>query len=343
MAGFLPLLGRQIFGRIGFFVGVFGGAFIMLSGSPFADQILTESVFSFFLFMVVCSWILFIEKRSGLSAILLGFLTGFAVLIKGSVIFLPLLVLITLVIYGRKSRDKRLIWGGCVATTAAFLIVTPWSLYASSRAGKFVALSTETENIFLDSHNELSSDGDWHPEWRKVFSSEGYFHSHPGQEGRSLVLRILGFYQHQPSIFLPALINKLNRAFSPLMFFTLWTYSLIALWAERRLHKSAIPKWLISTPIFAGLAFVTFSPLPSIAYILVLVQVLFVTTSILSMKESELKSAIVLLMFLNFAAITVLTYGNVRFVTVMNFGFILYGLEAVVSLISKYVHLADAK
>ena len=91
----LPLLGRSLLGRGGFVAGLTGGIGFYLIADDLGSTILTEALITLTLFLVLSAWA-FLNRNRGatiFSGVLFGLSLAWALLVKGSMIFLPIFFL----------------------------------------------------------------------------------------------------------------------------------------------------------------------------------------------------------------------------------------------------------
>jgi hypothetical protein len=167
VAAALPLLTERLLGRSGFLAGILGGALLLRYSASSALEILTEPLTTVACFLVLAAWSRLCDRpRDPVSAGLLGLSLAFALLTKGSLLFLPPLLIGYLVV--RAARRKAFTWTVVAAVTVSlFVPVVAYSAYASARVGRPVFLSTQGPAVLLDGNNELSiENGGWQPGWR---------------------------------------------------------------------------------------------------------------------------------------------------------------------------------
>ena len=85
----------------------------------------------------------------------------------GSVDGLPLIRIITpfYFLVRRKDLKERLIQS-TIFVLATLLLLSLWSLYASTKMGRLVFISTQSSVVLLDGNNEYAiKTGSWSPEW----------------------------------------------------------------------------------------------------------------------------------------------------------------------------------
>ena len=214
ICAFLPILGRRLLGRGGFAAGVLGGFVFHFLAADVGDEIMTESLIAVSLFLVLAAWA-HLNRGAGATlpaAALFGFSLACALLVKGSLIFLPILFLGFMAFNARRKRLYRP--GALVVSMLAFALpLVAYSAYATHASGSFVFLSTQADAVLLGGNNEVSvQTGGWSRHWSEDPNS--YFHSqralHPDQSASSIVA---SFYAHDPMMLPRAVHRKLIAMF----------------------------------------------------------------------------------------------------------------------------------
>ena len=105
IAAFLPYLGLMIWKKKGFWAGLIAGGIYLTEYArttpkdlsiTYPYQLMTEGLISFWLFIWVWLFLLWEKNKKPLLTLILGILTGLSLLIKGSNIFIPLVMIIYL-------------------------------------------------------------------------------------------------------------------------------------------------------------------------------------------------------------------------------------------------------
>ena len=339
----LAWIGSYFWQKPGLYGGLISGALFMVFHYDMAGSILTEPLITFFIFLTIVAYIYFEIKGSITASIILGITLGIGLLVKGSLVFIPILLLLFLLNMYRKTRNKILFRNMAIISSSMAIAILPWSVYASVTTGKMIALSTQTSEVILDSNNELSTDGSWHPEWRKdVSHKENYFYNNDGMGSSSPFLRAMHFYKLHPNLLFETLKNKLAKGYSSFTF--LWI--LIALFilesAVILIRKNFD---LLKTFLFLILPLLTmlfyffiFAPEPLVKFIetnftSILFGIILLLPVILYLRKQFSLSIPYLLhvIFLNFLILTLLTCGLRRFIEVMDFIFILCAVQYVIN------------
>lgn len=238
VAASLPWIGLRYWGRLGFVSGLIASPIAIASNYKFSEFLYTENLTTFVVFFIVFTYALFEARRTVPRALLVGIALGAGLLGKASLLFIPLLLGIVLLLRWFRTKRRLDLLHLCVLTIACVIVVAPWSLYASMRSGKFVPLSTQTESILLDSHNEYIKNGLWYQEWRNDLQS---FYNNDGLQGRSVWLRIANFYRYHPLLLPRLMFEKLIEGFKPFPFLliggTLVLGEAILQWWRRKKSK----------------------------------------------------------------------------------------------------------
>jgi 4-amino-4-deoxy-L-arabinose transferase-like glycosyltransferase len=211
VAALLPLLGHGLLGWRGFVGGILGGIGLVHFRGGDALNILTEVLICLCVFLVLAAWILFQRRRDWIAGIALGASLALALLVKGSLIFLPVFFLGYALLRAFGSKEYRV---PAVLTAMAVMVVPValWSGYATERCGRLVFISTQGPDILLAGNNEYAlAHGDWSPQW---MSDPNSFYSRAMREqpGRSPFSLVAQFYAAHPSYLITALRKKLGNA-----------------------------------------------------------------------------------------------------------------------------------
>ena len=211
MAALLPLLGHGLLGGRGFIGGILGGIVLVHFHADAALAILTEVLICLCVFLVLAAWVLFQRRRDWIAGIALGASLASALLVKGSLIFLPAFFLGYALLRAFGSREYRI---SAVLTAIAVMAVPValWSGYVTVRSGRPAFVSTQGPDILLAGNNEYTlSRGDWNPQWQDNPNSF-YSRAMKEQPRRSAFSLVVGFYAEHPSYLPRALARKLENA-----------------------------------------------------------------------------------------------------------------------------------
>ena len=213
ICAFLPMLGRRLLGRGGFAAGVLGGFVFHFLAADVGGQIMTESLIAVALFLVLAAWA-HLNRGAGATlpaAALFGFSLACALLVKGSLIFLPILFLGF--IAWNVVRDRRYRPIALAASLAVFLVpLVAYSTYATLASGSYVFLSTQADAVLLGSHNEVAVEtGDWSRHWQEPDSYYSRQRSlHPE---RPVPLIVASFYADTPRLLPQGVRRKIVSMF----------------------------------------------------------------------------------------------------------------------------------
>jgi 4-amino-4-deoxy-L-arabinose transferase-like glycosyltransferase len=241
VAASLPWIGKYFWKLSGFVSGLIACPVFLNSNYLFSQQILTEALCVFALFLVVISYIFFDKKRSIISCILLGISLGFILLVKGTFIFIPFLLGLYLIFRVIKTKSSSLLKQTLVIVFSSVITVLPWSVYASKKSGTIIFVSSQGKTVLLDYNNEYNLDGHWHPEYRKDVNS---FYNKDGINADKTLKKVLNFYTKNSKMFIPILINKFKSGFSTFIFLTLFLITLILVKTESLFRKINLEKYL---------------------------------------------------------------------------------------------------
>jgi hypothetical protein len=211
VAALLPLLGHGLLGRRGFVGGILGGIVLVHFHADVALAILTEVWICFCIFLVLAAWVLFNRRRDWIAGIVLGASLALALLVKGSLIFLPAFFLGYALCRAFGSRAYRI---SAVLTAMAVMVVPValWSGYVTARSGRPVFICTQGPDVLLDGNNEYAlAHGDWDPHW-KYDPNSFYSRTTKEQPGHSPFSLVARFYAEHPSYLPTALMRKLENA-----------------------------------------------------------------------------------------------------------------------------------
>lgn len=154
MAAFLPFLGFLYWKGKGVLLGMITGLIFIFTQYEIAGEIMTESLQIFTNAAVLFGMVYFERTNNKLSAVILGILLAIALLVKGIIIFVPLIYFIWLIAFNNKRPYKNL----GVLILVFFLSLLPWIIYSNIRAGfisKQKFSKEEYDKIFSDLKENL--------------------------------------------------------------------------------------------------------------------------------------------------------------------------------------------
>lgn len=220
IAASLPFIGNHYWGRSGFIGGLGAGGFYLATNYRLAEVILTESLAAFAVFLVLLAFMAYEQRKGVITAAALGISLGFALLVKGTLIFLPILTGSMILVGAIMNRDRNELERLLVITAAAILIVAPWSFYVNAKSERLVLLATQEGSQLLSDNNEFCTDGRWHPEWRAKKDS---FYNTDGIDRARYLTKVVNFYWHHPALLPRCMTAKFIAGFGPLPF--LWMFT----------------------------------------------------------------------------------------------------------------------
>jgi hypothetical protein len=341
IGGFLPFIGWFYWKKQGLIAGTAAG-FIFINTysilTPMANithpsEILAEPLITFMMFVLLIASIFWQEKKTLLRTFILGVILGLSLLIKGSNIYIPVLyALYFFYLFIKKGLSiKPLI----ILITGIFLIVIPWSVYASIKTGHPVILSTQGENALLDTNNEFTSDGRWHPEG--FSNGVDTFYLQPWIKKYPDIIKVLIFYSLHPNSIPPTLFHKIDYGFTNFPFFELLILLLIYFQVSE-ISKNPLIVILSSAPVIYFCYMEIFAPISLTGIyrnqpllwllhspILIIILSALMIYNFIKGKSGNIKSIPIffVILYLNFFLISVTIFGLTRYVQVIDFMFML--------------------
>ena len=328
VAASLPALGNALGGRRGFYAGLLGGFLFLAMKSYMGNRILTEALMSFSLFLSLLLWLAFNKHKESIPlAFGFGLSLTWLLLVKGAFIFIPLLFYLYMFLetFFRKHY-KRKIFYICLASFVLTLL--PYSIYASFNAYSVVLLSSQSKVVILDGNNEYSlHSGKWNKEWRT--NENSFYNKLIKETGNDSTLFLLKEFYSKHYKDIPLIIrNKLHDGFRKDFMLEIFVILLFLTNVFVFFRKNYKALGLFAVLSVAGY-FVLFYFLRSF---FVTGLLLFLGTlplyaldgSILARASSFWKNPALMGIFLtilNFFAITILLFGDLRFLLPVNFIF----------------------
>lgn len=189
IAGSLPLIGHAFWGAPGALAGLLAAPLYVLSFGRSTNFILAETLSSFSLWLLLLAWPGRCGRMSPPHAAMLGALTGAALLVKATSVFLaPLLLGLLARRDGGQVGRRAAAWAGLGLVIA----LAPYSVFASRMVGRPVILSTQGPGALLDDNNEIAlRRGEWAKDWR---SNPAALYNQPGWRELPAVLKVARFY-----------------------------------------------------------------------------------------------------------------------------------------------------
>lgn len=345
----LPWIGFHYWNKAGLVSGWIAGLLNLTANHDLAQQILAESLFSFLICLTIIAFILYEKFKSCASSSFLGVSVGLALLTKGNLLFVPIFLLGYFLFVFLQIRKKKILIHGSIYLGAFILVIGSWSIFASLKTDSFIVLSTQAETVLLDCNNEFCLDGGWHPEW-KVGKSKTSFYANDQMEGSSSTLRVINFYLNHVDIAPRIFYNKVVRGFDSFTFLLLAMLSIVLLGVEKsfssfRLPPSVkffgiVPFFIITSSFLILNDFGLFKNSFLIpGYIIVAVIFIFLITQ-LREKFRAHTPFIMIALLLNFLIMTLISFGEPRYVRVIDFLFILWGIYGLITLLKQILGLA---
>jgi hypothetical protein len=328
IAASLPALGNALGGRRGFYAGLLGGFLFLAMKSYMANRIMTEALMSFSVFLSLLLWLAFNKHRKSIPlAVIFGVSLTSLLLVKGIFIFVPPLFYSYMFLETFFwKRYKRKIFCICLASFALTLL--PYSVYVSIKTDSVVLLSTQSKNVMLDGNNEESlHSGKWNKQWH--FDENSFYNKKMRETGNESSLFLLKeFYKvHYKNI--PWIIrNKLHDGFRKdfmLEIFAILLFLTNVLVFFRKNYKAlALFSIVAVVSYFVLFFFLRSFFVTGLVMFLGTIPLFALDGSLLSRASAFWKNTTLMgisLIFLNFFIITILLFGDLRFILPINFLF----------------------
>jgi 4-amino-4-deoxy-L-arabinose transferase-like glycosyltransferase len=228
IASSMPFVGFYYWGKLGFVAGIPAGWLYLVANYKLADHILADSLTALSVFLIVLAYIFYERSEETYTALWLGISLGFSLLVQGSFIFLAIILLSVLLFKALKKGNTNKLILTRVVIISTLLTVLPWSIFVSSKSGRFIFLSThftQGNNQLLDDNNELCIVSPTsHPEW---VNDKNAFYNKDGLDKKQVVLKLLNFYWQHPKLFSLCMYQKFIKGFG--LFPYLWTFVVVVL------------------------------------------------------------------------------------------------------------------
>ncbi|MCI0414715.1 glycosyltransferase family 39 protein [bacterium] len=209
VAAVMPWIAAHYWGKWGIASGIASSFAFLHYFCPPPVNIQAESLSTFALTGWVVAFILWEKQPKLLRIFVLGTVSGVLLLIKGLNIFIPFFFILQLGI--RKPRQRLL--PVSVFFLAMACLILPWSVYASSKNGRLVLISTQGGPVLFEGNNEDSlKDGCRHTEWRRAKAGDHtYLYNRLKNTGYSPLKKVFIFYSQNindlPKFFLYKLLQ----------------------------------------------------------------------------------------------------------------------------------------
>ena len=261
VAGFLPWIGSKLWPRWGLLAGIISGLVFIVSDHGMAGEISTMSLTVFAIFIILIGIVNYDENRNWKAAIILGFVFATALLIKGSLIFIPFLYLFIHLIKSYKAKNSAELKNGGVVTMAFIALLIPWNVYLNVQQNAVKGQLSEIKSIILNEELTLNEKGEEidlvSPGFGKGFLNEVDFTKTEIAELVDSVLpevRRNGFYSEDTLVNRYTRIARLEQSLATSSFSFLRvvipTHSFLQGHNEYVLNKGAYPLWRFNKSSF---------------------------------------------------------------------------------------------
>lgn len=353
IGSFLPFIGYIFWKRSGLVSGIISG-FIYLNhffsleapGSlAVANEILTEPLISFYLFLMIIVFMYWSIKKSFITTFSFGVLLGIGVLVKGSNIFIPLLFLtyFFILIFIKRSLSLAHL---SVLLSGIIISILPWSIYATKSSDQLILISTQSKPALFDGNNEYTViDGAWHPEG--YIDNPNSFYRQPWLQKYPDLIKVAIFYYYHPRIFLPVFLKKLFYAYRLFPFFKIsLTLIISSILINYFLNKKFKIVMLMITLLCLINIFIFPYPVTGMPFMSQistsgsLLTVLLTVAMLLAYRKKIIHTidipAPMIIIFVNYLLITLMIFGYPRYIQVMNFVFILVSVKLLMDFIKEF-------
>lgn len=335
----LPYLGWRLWRWPGFLGGLIAGPAYLQATRGVPDEILTETLIVFVVFVTTLAHLRWTRTQSTGSLVLLGLSVGLALLVKGSLVFVPLLYLGHLAWSSRGGGPGLAVRRAATFACTVTIAVAPYSVFASIMDGRVVLLSTQGPRLLLEGNNELAvRTGGWVPRGDQRPES---FHMRPDVQPLSPWVKVIRFYQADPSALLEILPRKIRQGFGSFDYLRLMCWMLISASALELLTgaPSLAGRPVLATTIAAAVAVGAGT---AVQVVHVEVDRLLLATALVwlpaAWRRPRLRRLLpgpVLVYLVNFLLVTLITFGHRRFTGVMDFLVVLTAMTGTVWLCAE--------
>jgi hypothetical protein len=213
VGAFMTFLGYLYWGRRGIPSGLLSGyLFLSVYAKDLFNNILSEGLTTFLLFILAFLFWLVLSKKNYLYSLILGITMATLLLIKPNTIFFIGLLYLYLLYKTRKKKfcSKQIIF----LTIVIISIVAPWSVYASAKTSKPVILSSQLSVALLECNNELTiKAGEWKRQGYRS-GNEKMFYFRDDIKHKSTAGKLISFYKEYKEEIPKMIKNKVNRGFT---------------------------------------------------------------------------------------------------------------------------------
>ena len=328
VAASLPALANALGGRRGFYAGLLGGFLFLAMKSYMGNRIMTEALMSFSVFLSLLLWLAFNKHRESIPlAVLFGLSLTWLLLVKGIFIFLPplfyLYMFLETFIW---KRYQRKIFYICLASFALTLL--PYSTYVSIKTDSVVLLSTQSKNVMLDGNNEETlHSGKWNKQWH--FDENSFYNKKIKETGNDSSLFLLKEFYKEHYKDIPWIIrNKLHDGFRKDFMLEIFAILLfltnVFVFFRKNYKILAVSVVVAVAGYFVLFFFIRSFFVTGLLMFLGTIPLFALDGSILSRASAFWRNTALMgifLTFLNFFIITILLFGDLRFILPINFLF----------------------
>lgn len=277
-----------------------------------AAELYTEvcMMLGYYFFILVSLWAL--QNFSKKKMFILGVSCGTNLLIKGTFIFVPLLLFIYLLVSIEYWKDKLKLC--CLYILGIILIVSPWTIYATYHSKKLVILSTQGSVVLLDGNNELSlKSGKWEP--THTYYQQNRF------KGETTLHKYLIFLKEHRTQIIPMVLKKISIILYDLPFpIFIFGFLIILMLSILKNYKILFfQKLYFSIIIFIPLSFIFLHSISFNSKHVWLFFPLFILSFFMKSWQYSLNTFIpFLLLYINIFLLTIILFAERRFFTPFN-------------------------
>jgi hypothetical protein len=208
-----------------------------------------------------------------------------------------------------------------------FIVVSGWSITATSQAGTFILLSTQGSRVLMDGNNEYSfkSGGAWSPQWD---SDPDSYYNDPVVKDKSVLYKVTIFAMKHINQYPGLIRDKINTGFSGhlaiwIKLFTLFLAFDIITWVLMRGKYKPPSIKMAALSLLCLSVFLLYYFGVSVWFYILISLILGTYKSLSHDKRVEcfVHSAPMVILFLNYLLLTVVIFGHPRF-TVVIFAFV---------------------
>lgn len=211
MAAMLPVLGIYYWKKEGFLVGTIAACVFVKYGSPNPAFILTEPLITFSLFFWTIGFLAWDRHRTMRNSFVLGVLTGINILVKPLNLFVFVFVVL---LFFLSKEDLSLKYKKCFRFVLGMVImILPWSTFASTSTRSVTMLSKQQWMSIAAGNNERTIfTGEWEPSLFTGHRPELFLY-HRLPEDMPAWKKTLIFFQTYRAQIPLLLANKIRAAF----------------------------------------------------------------------------------------------------------------------------------